>query len=43
MIAPTRKQLELKFAEVFEMRDGKVKTMRAYWDTVALMRQLGLP
>jgi steroid delta-isomerase-like uncharacterized protein len=41
-ISPTGKRIELKFAEVFEMRDGKIKTMRAYWDTATLMRQLGL-
>lgn len=42
VIPPTGKTIELKFAEVFEMRDGKVRTMRAYWDTGSLMRQLGL-
>ena len=41
-IPPTGKTLQLRFAEVFEMRDGKIKTMRAYWDTGTLMRQLGL-
>lgn len=41
-IPPTGKTIRLKFAEAFEMRDGKIKTMRAYWDTGTLMRQLGL-
>lgn len=41
-IPPTGKPVQLKFAEVFEMRDGKIKTLRAYWDTATLMRQLGL-
>ena len=41
-IAPTGKSIELKFAEFFIMRDDKIKTMRAYWDTGTLMRQLGL-
>lgn len=41
-IPPTGKTIQLKFAEVFEMRDGKIRTMRAYWDTGSLMRQLGL-
>ena len=41
-IPPTGNKIQLKFAEVFEMRDGKIKTMRAYWDTATLMRQLGL-
>jgi len=41
-IPPTGKTIDLKFAEVFELRDGKIQTMRAYWDTGTLMRQLGL-
>ena len=41
-IPPTGKSIQLRFAEVFTMRDGKIKTMRAYWDTATLMRQLGL-
>ena len=41
-IPATGKTLQLRFAEVFEMRDGKIKTTRAYWDTATLMRQLGL-
>lgn len=41
-IPATGKSVQLRFAEVFEMRDGKIKTMRAYWDTGTLMRQLGL-
>ena len=41
-ISATGKTLQLRFAEVFEMREGKIKTMRAYWDTATLMRQLGL-
>lgn len=42
VIPATGKTLELKFAEFFELRDGKIKTLRAYWDTGTLMRQLGL-
>lgn len=42
VIPPTGRTIELTFAEVFEMRDGKIKVMRAYWDTGTLMRQLGL-
>jgi steroid delta-isomerase-like uncharacterized protein len=41
-IPPTGNTIRLQFAEVFEMRDGKIKVMRAYWDTGTLMRQLGL-
>lgn len=41
-IPPTGKSIQLKFGEFFEMRAGKIKTMRAYWDTATLMRQLGM-
>ena len=41
-IPPTGKSIELKFAEFFVMRDDKIKTLRAYWDTGTLIRQLGL-
>jgi steroid delta-isomerase-like uncharacterized protein len=40
-IAPTGRRLELKYAEVFEMRGGKIKALRAYYDGAALLRQLG--
>lgn len=42
VIPPTGKTIELKFSEIFEMRDGKIRVMRAYWDTGTLMRQLGM-
>ena len=42
VIPPTGKPVNLSFAEFFVMRDGKIKTMRAYWDTGTLMRQLGV-
>lgn len=42
VIPPTGKRIELSFAEVYIMRDGKIRMMRAYWDTGTLMRQLGL-
>jgi steroid delta-isomerase-like uncharacterized protein len=42
VIPPTGKTIALKFAEVFEMRDGKIRVLRVYWDTATLMRQLGL-
>lgn len=40
VIPPTGKTIALKFAEVFEMRNGKIRVMRAYWDTMTLLRQL---
>jgi steroid delta-isomerase-like uncharacterized protein len=39
-IAPTQRPFELKFAEVFQVRNGKIAAMRAYWDTGTLVRQL---
>jgi steroid delta-isomerase-like uncharacterized protein len=41
-IPATGRKIELSFAEVYIMRDGKIREMRAYWDTGTLMRQLGL-
>jgi steroid delta-isomerase-like uncharacterized protein len=40
VIPPTGKKIQLRFAEVFELCDGKIKVMRAYWDSASLMRQL---
>jgi len=36
------KAIKLQFAEVFTMRDDKIRQMKAYWDSATLMRQLGL-
>lgn len=41
-IPPTGKTIRLQFAEVFTLQDGKIRQMKAYWDTATLMRQLGL-
>lgn len=41
-IPPTGRRIELRFAEVFQMREGKIARLRAYWDTATLLRQLGL-
>jgi steroid delta-isomerase-like uncharacterized protein len=41
-IPPTGKAIKLQFAEIFTMRDGKIRQMKAYWDSATLMRQLGL-
>ncbi len=32
---------ELRFAEIFQMRDGKVALMRAYYDSATMLRQMG--
>jgi len=39
---PTNRRFEARFGEVFELRNGKVLRLRAYWDTASLMMQLGL-
>lgn len=39
-IAPTQRPFALKFGEVFQLRDGKIVLMRAYWDVGSLVRQL---
>ena len=41
-IPPTGRQLDLWFSENFEVRDGKLRRMRIYYDGAAVMRQLGL-
>jgi steroid delta-isomerase-like uncharacterized protein len=41
-IPPTGRRLDLWFSENFEVRDGKLRRMRAYYDGAAVMRQLGL-
>ncbi len=33
--------VELRFGEFFDVRDGKVALMRAYWDSASLFRQIG--
>lgn len=39
-LPPTQRPFELKFAEVFVVREGKIAAMRAYWDIHTLVRQL---
>jgi steroid delta-isomerase-like uncharacterized protein len=41
-VPPTGRPMELKFAELFRLRDGKVVEFRAYYDSATLLRQLGL-
>jgi steroid delta-isomerase-like uncharacterized protein len=41
-IPPTGRRLDLWFSENFEVRDGKLRRMRVYYDGGAVMRQLGL-
>ena len=39
-IAPTQRRFALQFGEVYQLRDGKIVLMRAYWDAHSLIRQL---
>src|SRR4030088_2058250 len=41
-VPPTGRSVELKVAEFFELRKGKVQRMRAYFDQGAIMREFGL-
>ena len=41
-IPATNKRVELKFAESYDMVNGKIAKNRSYWDSGSLMSQLGL-
>jgi steroid delta-isomerase-like uncharacterized protein len=41
-IPPTGRPVELLIGEFYELRDGRIARMTAYYDTAAMMRQLGL-
>jgi steroid delta-isomerase-like uncharacterized protein len=41
-IAPTGKSVDIPFCDVHRIRDGKIAESRTYFDTGAVMRQLGL-
>ena len=41
-IPATGRALDLWFSENFEVRDGKLRRMRVYYDGATMMRQLGL-
>jgi SnoaL-like polyketide cyclase len=41
-IPATGGSIELRFAELFEVSEGKIRQMHAYYDTATMMRQLGL-
>ena len=40
-LPPTGRPIELRFAEIFELRGGKIARLRAYWDVATLLRQIG--
>lgn len=41
-IPATGRNVELRIAEIYELRDGKITRLYAYYDGATLMRQLGL-
>ncbi|MBI4261530.1 MAG: ester cyclase [Actinobacteria bacterium] len=41
-IPPTGRSIDIPFADVFRVRDGKVAAQHVYWDQMAFMAQLGL-
>ena len=41
-IPPTGRPLELRYCEVFRVRDGKIASARLYYDAATLLGQLGL-
>ena len=41
-IPPTGRSVELRFAEIYKVKEGKLTEMRAYYDSATMVRQLGL-
>lgn len=41
-LPPTGKRIELPFADVFEIQDGRVKAHRVYYDQLTFLHQLGV-
>jgi steroid delta-isomerase-like uncharacterized protein len=41
-IPPTGQKVEIQFAEVYQIKDGKIALLHAYYDGATIMRQLGL-
>jgi steroid delta-isomerase-like uncharacterized protein len=41
-IPPTQRAVELRIGEFYEMHEGKIAKLRAYYDSATMMRQLGL-
>lgn len=41
-ISPTGRSLELRYCEVYRMRDGKIASAHLYYDAATLLGQLGL-
>ena len=41
-IPATGRKIELRIAELYELRDGKIARLHAYYDSATMLRQLGL-
>jgi steroid delta-isomerase-like uncharacterized protein len=41
-IPPTGRKVEIQIAEVYQIKDGKIALLHAYYDGATIMRQLGL-
>jgi steroid delta-isomerase-like uncharacterized protein len=41
-IPPTGRNTELRFCEVFQIKDGKIVSLHAYYDLMTMLQQLGL-
>jgi len=41
-IAPTGRRVELQIAEIYQMKNGKIRLLGAYYDAATMMRELGL-
>jgi steroid delta-isomerase-like uncharacterized protein len=41
-IPATGKEIRLEFCDVYELRDGKVRSLRTYFDSGSLLAQLGI-
>jgi steroid delta-isomerase-like uncharacterized protein len=41
-IPPTGRQIELRIGEFYELREGKIAKLHAYYDGATMLRQLGL-
>jgi steroid delta-isomerase-like uncharacterized protein len=41
-IPPTGRKIELRIGEIYELSEGKIRRLHAYYDTSTMMRQLGL-
>jgi steroid delta-isomerase-like uncharacterized protein len=41
-IPPTGRSIEVQIAEIYQIRDGKVALLHAYYDAATILRQLGV-